>query len=226
MKVIVSDDGSATAWHEGYAESYHSRFGAVSESQLVYLDNSGLTARLTRGMPTRVLEIGFGLGLNCLLSAASARQCQTLLRYTSIEKALITQRDWAALNYAAVTQIAPECAPLQAMLSNPRENHCVMRDLNAFTQLTLHTTDATAFEFPDKAFDIVYQDAFSPSVNPELWRPAFLERLYPTLVPGGVLATYCVRGAVRRALDSAGFIVEKRPGPAGKREVLVARRAE
>ena len=75
---------------------------------------------------------------------------------------------------------------------------------------------------PDVRHDAVYLDAFSPDVNPELWTSAFLARLYTVTKPGGRLATYSAKGQVRRDLEAVGFAVEKRPGPPGKREMLVA----
>ena len=90
--------------------------------------------------------------------------------------------------------------------------------------LSLHVGDASALPLARAAFEAVYLDAFSPPVNPECWTPAFLAALHATLRPGGTLVSYCVRGEVRRALEAAGFAVERLPGPPGKRHTLRARR--
>ena len=84
---------------------------------------------------------------------------------------------------------------------------------------------ASAWQAHEDGYHAIYLDAFSPATNPECWRADVLARLHDVLIPGGVLVSYCVQGAVRRRLACVGFTVEKRPGPLGKREVLRARKA-
>jgi len=91
--------------------------------------------------------------------------------------------------------------------------------------LELRIGNATKQTFEENTFDAVYQDAFSPDANSELWTDTFFSKLHRTLKPGGVLTTYSVKGEVRRRLQRLGFAVEKRPGPpGGKREMLWAAR--
>ena len=71
----------------------------------------------------------------------------------------------------------------------------------------------------DKEFDLIYFDAFGPDIQPELWSEDIFKSMYQALKPGGTLVTYSVKGSVRRAMKSAGFVVEKIPGPLGKREM-------
>jgi tRNA U34 5-methylaminomethyl-2-thiouridine-forming methyltransferase MnmC len=72
------------------------------------------------------------------------------------------------------------------------------------------------------AFDLIYFDAFGPRVQPELWTESIFKNMYRALKPNGVLVTYSAKGSVRRAMQSVGFLVEKLPGPPGKREMLRA----
>ena len=91
-------------------------------------------------------------------------------------------------------------------------------------KLTLILGEATGANIPPHSYHAIYHDAFSPAANPELWTPHFFVRLYAALKPGGKLATYSAKGAVRRALQTVGFRVQKLPGPPGKREMIVATR--
>ena len=68
-------------------------------------------------------------------------------------------------------------------------------------------------------FDLIYFDAFAPKAQPELWEHPIMEKMYAALKPGGVLVTYCAKGAVKRTMKSVGFVVKAMPGPPGKREM-------
>jgi tRNA U34 5-methylaminomethyl-2-thiouridine-forming methyltransferase MnmC len=74
----------------------------------------------------------------------------------------------------------------------------------------------------NQPFNIVYYDAFAPTAQPELWTTEIFNKLNSLLFPEGILVTYCSKGDVRRAMQKAGLIVEKIPGPPGKREMVRA----
>jgi tRNA U34 5-methylaminomethyl-2-thiouridine-forming methyltransferase MnmC len=71
-------------------------------------------------------------------------------------------------------------------------------------------------------YALVYFDAFGARVQPELWNEVIFEKMYTALRENGVLVTYAAKGSVRRAMQAVGFIVERLPGPPGKREMLRA----
>ena len=76
-------------------------------------------------------------------------------------------------------------------------------------------------------FNTIYFDAFAPEKQPEMWSQELFNRLYVLLDKDGILTTYCAKGVVRRMLQTAGFTVERLPGPpGGKREILRARKQE
>ena len=75
------------------------------------------------------------------------------------------------------------------------------------------------------AFDVIFFDAFAPRHQPEMWALEVFKRMHDALRPGGLLVTYCAKGEVRRTMQSAGFSVERLPGPPGKREMLRARKS-
>lgn len=221
---IRTADGSHTLHSERYGETFHSVNGAVTESRHVFLQASGVAERLATRQATRVLEIGFGLGLNCLLTADLACQHQSPLDYHAIENDLEVLPLLASLRY-------------EDQLLTPGLHERVVESLNACAlgqpirlspgkdiTLTLHLCNAVSDELPEGEFDAIYLDAFSPDSNPECWSQEFLAKLHRRTAAGGALTTYSAKGSVRRALMAAGYNVSKLPGPPGKREMLHASR--
>jgi len=219
-------DGSDTLYSAQYRQTFHSTHGALIEAEHVFLNGAGGRARLDAGQPTRVLEVGFGTGLNFLLTAHHSRLAETALHYVSLEKNLLPAKTLDQLNHG---QMLPAAADIRQaflqwraglpQLAPPAKFRWDFVDLLV---LDLAIGDATQGPIPNLGFHAVYHDAFSPDANPELWTPEFFARLFNVLAPGGKLATYSVKGAVRRALQAVGFKVQKQPGPPGKREMLVA----
>ncbi|MEL7363580.1 MAG: tRNA (5-methylaminomethyl-2-thiouridine)(34)-methyltransferase MnmD [Bacteroidota bacterium] len=225
--IVSTADGTDTLFHEVYGQTYHSRHGALAEARHVFLDATGVARRLADRMETRVLEVGFGTGFNALLTAKMAQVYEAPLVFVSLERELLPTATFAALNHGDVLDAVPLAEALAAWRRSLPEQVTPGRypvTLAPQAVLDLHVGDATDAVLPASAFDAVYLDAFSPDVNPELWTLVFLRRLLNALLPGGRLATYSAKGSVRRALMSAGFEVERRPGPPGKREMLVGLR--
>jgi len=227
-----TNDDSNTHFSDRYQQTYHSTFGARTESLHVFLHGSGIYNRLCEKQPTRVLEIGFGLGLNCLLCADCAETHSTFLSYTSIDHTLINPATFIKLNYGQWLN-SPDLTNDLVPILKHLQAHVVLSangSLGQYCELALHRNDATSPSLlkilqSGAYYDAIFLDAFSPEVNPECWTRTFFEQLQLILAPNGRLATYCVKGVVQRNLKKAGFTVNKYPGPAGKREVLWARPA-
>ncbi|HET8985124.1 MAG TPA: tRNA (5-methylaminomethyl-2-thiouridine)(34)-methyltransferase MnmD [Trueperaceae bacterium] len=255
MGVIVTADGSRTLSSSTFGETYGSRHGALTEALHVFLDGSGVRRRLEAGHPTSVLEIGFGTGLNFLVTSAAAEEHGMQVRYRAIERDPLdaaTLRevytdttlparlvgdlvDWvgrlgAPLAMGTYTgDIGSRGAvALELVIGEARE--ALSRETRAHEVRSRETQghDGSCRSVPAlPAFDAIYLDAFSPKANPELWTPEFLAGLAARLHPGGTLVTFSVSGAVRRALTAAGLTVGKVPGPPrGKPEMLAARRPD
>jgi len=224
--VIVTRDGSRTLVSPADGEAYKSRAGALTEARQVYLEGSGVGARLRAGRSTRVLEVGFGTGLNFLVTASLAAEHGAPLDYVAVELRPPPLERLAALGYERLLAPSPVPAALLAWrrtLGDPPAPGA-HRFAHAPCRLTLLVADALARPF-EGTFDAVYHDAFSPRANPPLWAAPFLHGLAARLEPGGRLVSFTVAGAVRRALTAAGLDARKVPGPeGGKREVLVAER--
>ncbi len=224
MKRVLSQDGSYTLFHPGYAQTYHSIHGAFAESTSVYLQNSGVADRLRQGLETRVLEIGFGLGLNFMVSAHRAIDCNASLIYTAYENNPISSERFDALDYGSLVGEEKLQREVSALLKLRQTQSPAPAFLSINNRVTfyLNLADASQCTWAKADQNAIYLDAFSPDSNPELWTTDFLSRLHGALVSRGRLTSYCVKGDIQRRLRRIGFEVNKMPGPGGKREVLVA----
>ncbi|MDE2826138.1 MAG: tRNA (5-methylaminomethyl-2-thiouridine)(34)-methyltransferase MnmD [Bacteroidota bacterium] len=225
LEVITTRDGSRTLYSRQYQQSFHSVHGALTEARHVFLEGSGMVELLKSQHEVRVLEVGFGAGLNWLITAAAARRHGTRLTYTALDKQIPSAELLSQLGYGGLIG-APALATIieewRKSFSSSVPNGTYNLPHEHDSKLQLCIGEATEARFPDRSYDSIYFDAFDPGANPELWVPEFFGKLHRTLRDGGCLATYSVAGHVRRALTSNGFSVVRRPGPPGKREVLVA----
>lgn len=170
-----------------------------------------------------MLEIGFGLGLNAVITADAATTHRTALGFHSIENDPDCCHWLQTIQYDHQLENPAIARALREQLTS---KHCSQITLSEHVNLTIHWGDATRIDLPAPPFDAIYLDAFSPDSNPECWTQSFFERLKLVLGPHGKLATYSAKGTVRRALLSAGYRVDKLAGPPGKREMMVARPAD
>lgn len=219
-------DGSLTLRSGRFGQTFHSHHGAVTESRHVFLAGSGLLGRLESGLPSRLLEVGFGTGLNCWLAADAAEGAGTPLEMISLERSVLPAATLRLLDYGrhldnpALLEAWLSCREAAPGVVPPGVLDC---RLGEYSRLRVVIGEALAYEAEEDWADVVFLDAFSPDANSELWTEGFLGGLYRALRPGGVLVTYSVKGEVRRRLQGLGFSVSKLPGPAGgKREMLSA----
>ena len=225
-KIILTEDGSATIHLEEWNESYHSKHGAVQEAYHVFIRN-GLDL-FKETSEVSILEIGFGTGLNALISFLENSETNQKINYMGIEKFPVLQEEFTVLNYPkALKQFTSdlkfsetEILKIYNSLMNARWEEFELIHPNF--QLKKAQADFLEFDYPNESFDLIYFDAFGARVQPELWTEELFEKLFQSMKSGGILTTYSSKGSVRRALISVGFRVEKRPGPPGKREMLVA----
>lgn len=224
LKQEPTADGSQTLYSERYGQTFHSDKGAVTESKHVFLWASGVTARLERSLTTSILEVGFGTGLNFFLSADLALKTETPMTFVSLEQSLLSSETVQGLGYEEGLEhpelLTDYCQFRDALGPEPGGKQVFkFKDV----RLELLLGEATEQNLGENRFDAIYQDAFSPDANAELWSETFFTKLLHALKPGGKLTTYSVKGEIRRRLKSLGFEVEKIPGPVGgKREMLRA----
>ena len=212
-----TDDGSPTLLAEEYGVTYHSRFGAVSESMHVFI-GAGLRTRALDLDEVHILEAGFGTGLNAFLSALEAEILQRKVVYTGLETNPISLETALGLNYPKVIQV-PEKADIYFKMHEASWGEQV--DLSANFNFRKLQSPIEEYVEPE-SYDVIYFDAFAPLAQPELWTADVCYNMYQSLRPGGLLVTYCAQGAYKRNLKAAGFEVERLQGPPGKREMTRA----
>ncbi|MBL7792044.1 MAG: tRNA (5-methylaminomethyl-2-thiouridine)(34)-methyltransferase MnmD [Saprospiraceae bacterium] len=215
--IIETQDGSHTLYSSRFGESYHSRYGAIQESRHVFI-SAGLFYVIPLRKEIRILEMGFGSGLNAFLSLLEAKKREVHLWYDAVEAYPIATDDAIALNYPAQV-VEPDAREnfMALHLNNWEEWHAITPFFNLRKRhMPIEQLDE------EEQYDLVYYDAFAPSAQPELWVSPVLARIYRALKPGGVLVTYCAKGIVKRTLSELGFHVEALPGPPGKREMTRA----
>lgn len=213
-------DGSTSLFSEKFDEPYHSRHGAIQESQHVFIDK-GLSHFYQLQKPTKidVFEMGFGTGLNALLTLQWAEENNVAINYTTIEKFPLEQAQIDAMNYPQLLHI--DQSLFQKLHESDWEKPIAINQY-----FTLHKSGVDLEQVKDhfngQSFDLIYFDAFAPSSQAHLWEVPVFEAMHHVLKIGGVLTTYCAKGQVRRNMQAAGLTVEKVPGPPGKREMLRA----
>lgn len=217
MEIITTSDGSHTLRNDKVDETYHSLHGAISESMHVFID-AGFRKAVGAENEINILEMGFGTGLNALLTCLEGRTGKLLIHYIAIDPYPLPEELAFRLNYGEM--LGEEAVEfyrkiIQANWVYPSfiTNYFVLNKIQAKLE---------EIDLADSTFDLVYFDAFSPEKQPELWTSAIFRKLHDAMKPGGILTTYSSKGSVKRALTSEGYDVEKIPGPAGKREMLRA----
>lgn len=215
-KVLTTADGSDTIAIPEMQVTYHSKHGAIQESNHVFLDAGLQYCTQTLGKTSlQILEMGFGTGLNCLLTAIQARDKNYQIQYHTLEAFPLQPNEIASLNHGTVLN---EQHLFMAIHQAGWETPQLI--LPGFQLIKYHTS-LLSFEL-SSGIDCIYYDAFAPSAQPELWTTRIFEKLYSFLAPGGVLVTYCSKSVVRHSMKAAGFLVTKIPGPPGKREMVRA----
>jgi len=208
-------DGSDTLFYPEMEESYHSMNGAVQESRHVFIE-AGL--RQIKKKKINIFEVGFGTGLNALLTWGEAHQKTLQVSYDAIEAFPLSKSIIETLNYKGLEpNLTPDAflkiheAPWDVPTILENDRFILQKIQNDFTN----------FDFTKK-YDLVYFDAFAPDKQPEMWNECLFRKIFNSLNDQGILVTYCAKGEVRRRMQRSDFQVERISGPPGKREMLRA----
>lgn len=214
-EIITTADGSKTIQIRDWNEQYHSKHGAVQEAYHVFIKH-GLS--LFNDRTLSILEIGFGTGLNALITWMEAESYGLKIKYTGVEAFPVEEREWGQLEYCETLGKTSYESGFKKMHKEPWELDILISE--SFT-LYKQKKDFSAIN-DHEMFNLIYFDAFGARVQPELWTEAIFEKMFKALRPEGILVTYSAKGSVRRAMQAVGFKVERLPGPPGKREMLRA----
>lgn len=230
LEVVQTNDGSSTIYHPKIGEHYHSHHGALQEAKHVFL-SSGLEYFLTKSRnepgispsDVSILEVGFGTGLNYLLTADYCFRNNIKLHYTSLERFPLSSEIIRETQYAQFVdkEIAIPFYNTYEKEVDSQKAQTYTFEVSNNNVLELVIGDALDFQ-SNKTFDILYFDAFSAIHQPEMWTKELLEPICSFLKPGGVFITYAITGNLKRLMKSLGFEIEKVPGAPGKREMLRA----
>jgi tRNA U34 5-methylaminomethyl-2-thiouridine-forming methyltransferase MnmC len=221
LEIVKTADGSNTIFNPQVGENYHSKHGALQESRHVFV-NSGLCYFLdgiqtTAKVSVSILEVGFGTGLNFLISADFCNDKEITMDYTGIEAYPLSLELLSRTGYDQYVS-----AELwQKFIANYGELLLSPVLLNPNCKLQIANCKSQTFQ-SDKQYDIIYFDAFAAAHQPEMWDEAAIGHTMQFLKTGGVFVTYAITGNLKRALKALGCKVEKAPGAPGKREMLRA----
>lgn len=216
-ELLKTADGSMTIRLPEINEQYHSKHGALQEAKHVFI-KMGLTYVTQQQKALSVMEIGFGTGLNALLTCFEAQKNNLTINYTAIEAYPVLENEWKAMEYEKLIEFP------NSKLIFKQLHLCPWEQLNPlFENFSIHKQQKKFEHIIDQnQYNLIYFDAFGARVQPELWTEAIFKIMYVALKNEGVLVTYSAKGSVRRALQAVGFTVQRLEGPPGKREMLRA----
>ena len=217
MEIFKTADGSHSLYSEQFGVSYHSKYGAIQETQHVFIE-AGLRPKALIQKEISILGIGFGTGLNALMTCLEASQRNLKVNYVAVEAFPISMETVNQLNFGELFEDENVNDILLELHQSEWNKTIQINEHFTFKKLNQKFEDLTF----TPQFDVVYFDAFSPVSQPELWETSVLKIMYDSLLPNGFLTTYCAKGVVKRTLKGIGFKIEALPGPPGKREMTRA----
>lgn len=215
----MTHDGSKTLHIRDLNENYHSGHGALQEAKHVFIDN-GL--KLVKNYEINILELGFGTGLNVLVTIDEFLKTDKnhIIHYYTIEKYPVNASEVAELSYGNLFS-APEIKHYNHLIHSCKWNVATEILPNFFiTKFKCDFFDLKSLELPP--IDLVYYDCFGARVQPDLWEMPLLKIVADKMADDALLTTYSSKGSVRRILKELNFKPEKRQGPPGKREMMIA----
>ncbi|MDO1513978.1 tRNA (5-methylaminomethyl-2-thiouridine)(34)-methyltransferase MnmD [Maribacter confluentis] len=216
-EIITTADGSKTIQIKEWNEQYHSKHGAIQEAYHVFI-HFGL--HLFKNCDLNILEIGFGTGLNALITLMEAEHQNLSIDYTGVEAYPVSKEEVGQLNYLKELNALSFTKMFNEMHASRWEDIIPISP-----KFNLKKQQKDFKDIKDIAqYDLVYFDAFGARVQPELWTVDIFEIMFKAIKQGGYLVTYAAKGSVRRAMLEVGFLVERLPGPPGKREMLRAKK--
>ncbi|TGV03025.1 tRNA (5-methylaminomethyl-2-thiouridine)(34)-methyltransferase MnmD [Flavivirga rizhaonensis] len=222
-EVVITADGSSTIHLPDWDEQYHSKHGAIQEAYHVFIKHGLLhfyNVEQSKNLNKRatILEIGFGTGLNAFITLLEAEKLNININYFGVEGYPVLMDEIDQLNYPIELNAQNKAFLFKQLHKATWEKKYIVSE-----NFSIEKQNRFFSEIAEKnMYNIIYFDAFGARVQPELWTESIFLKMYNALKVGGVLVTYSAKGSVRRAMKSVGFVVERLPGPPGKREMLRA----
>ncbi|AFD07455.1 tRNA (5-methylaminomethyl-2-thiouridine)(34)-methyltransferase MnmD [Solitalea canadensis] len=219
VQLLKTADGSFTLLQQDLMQTYHSVNGALQEAKHVFLETGLKHFRMqSQVQKLSILEVGFGTGLNFLVTADYCSKENIQLNYVGVEAFPVKPEVMQKIEFENV--ISAEI--WKNFLTN---YHLLIEgnniEINKNTSLRMEQKTILSTSLPP-IFDIIYYDAFAPAIQPEMWSQETIQHVVSFLKPGGIFVTYSITGNLKRILKGLGFTIEKPKGAAGKREMLRA----
>jgi tRNA U34 5-methylaminomethyl-2-thiouridine-forming methyltransferase MnmC len=213
-ELVTTADGSHTIYVPELDEHYHSVYGAVQESEYIFIKNG---FDFCRADPLNIFEVGFGTGLNALLTSVRSFNGTRKVYYTTIEKYPVEEHLVQKLNHQL---FAGDIGSMLSGIINSApwgEMNTICKNFSVRKIRGDLTKDGLTGNY-----DLIYFDAFGPDKQPEMWTTGIFEKISAITLSGGILVTYSSKGEIRRNLQASGFVVERLPGPPGKHHIIRA----
>lgn len=217
IRIIETQDGSHSLFVPELNETYHSFHGALQEAEHVFIKMGLHRWCASHGNEVKIYEVGFGTGLNALLTLREAIQRKLNITYTTIEAFPVDEELLKKLNYIDKVEMEETESWFQKLHDAEWNKEVIISE-----NFTLHKIKGKLSETPlaSEANDVVYFDAFAPSKQADMWEYSVLEKVSKSIKNRGIFTTYCATGQLKRDLKELGFEVETLPGPPGKKEMV------
>ena len=213
--LVITNDGSHSIYNPKINETYHSKHGAIVEAEHVFIKNG---FKAVNKKELTILEVGFGTGLNALLTAQQAESKRVKVDYHTMELYPVNKESYVQLNFTDLIGLEKE--NLLGLHNCKGEEKEEISEHFTFTKNEISLEEYQT----NVKFDIIYFDAFSPEKQPELWNDTIFKKMYQFLKEDGFLVTYCAKGVVKRTMKAVGFEIIVLDGPPGKRQMTRANR--
>jgi tRNA U34 5-methylaminomethyl-2-thiouridine-forming methyltransferase MnmC len=215
LSIVKTNEGIHTLFNKNINAHYHSLFGSMQESIHVFINN-GFCKAVTNHDTLSILDMGFGTGLNAILTYRENQVYQRNIHYTGIDIHPLPLSVTSRLNYFEYFG-----KPLQPVFEKIHEAPWYQwNKLDNFNLLKIET-DILDHRFDDH-YDLIYYDPFSPSHQSNLWEAELFHKMYEASNKGAMLVTSHVKGDVIKILESVGYSVEQVSGTTEKKEMIRA----
>ena len=211
-------------YSKSYNDIYFDKLNGPKETEHVYLNTNNLTKKFKNKQKFVIAEIGFGTGLNFLLTWKlwkENRKTNGSLTYISFENAPLSKKDIERVYKKFKKLDGYSRFLLKNIPERCKSTHRIFIKADNINLILIYDDITSLINFNFKA-DTWFLDGFSPKKNPLVWTDKLFKQLYNFTNLDGSLSTFSVAGHIRRGLLKAGFKVSKVSGYGNKKEISYA----